>query len=205
MGEHLSLEKRELRRQCLAARRRLPSEQMASNSVAICARVVRLSVFSRAQHVVAYAALADEVDPSAIVDAARRSAKAIYFPRMREQSLEFVAGRPEELQRGLWDILEPAGGAALNDASNVLFLVPGVAFDPRGGRLGRGGGHYDSGLASHPLGLRLGLAAELQVHPGVPRDDWDQSVDAVVTERRLLWSAARGRNVARSRIEETVQ
>lgn len=201
----MSLEKRELRRQCLAARRRLPSEQMALKSLAICARVVRLAAFSRAQHIVAYAALADEVDPSAAVAFARRSAKATYFPHMRDQSLEFLEACPDTLRAGLHRLLEPSAGGALNDGSSVLFLIPGVVFDARGGRLGRGGGHYDSALASHPLGLRLGLAVELQLRPGVPRDDWDEPVDAVVTERRLLWSAARGRDAARSRIEETVQ
>jgi 5-formyltetrahydrofolate cyclo-ligase len=205
MGEHVILEKRELRRHCLAARRYLPSEQMAAKSVAICARVVRLAVFAHAQHIVAYASLPDEVDPSGIVDLARESGKLIYFPRTRGDALDFLAAWPEELRPGNNGILEPPGGLPLADASNVVFLIPGVAFDPGGARLGRGGGYYDRGLECHRLGFRVGLAAEIQVQSSVPRDEWDQTVDAVVTERRLLWSAARALGVTRSKIEETVQ
>jgi 5-formyltetrahydrofolate cyclo-ligase len=75
----------------------------------------------------------------------------------------------------------------------VLFVVPGLAFDSAGTRLGRGGGHYDRALATYPRGLRVALAAEAQLSPDLPSDTWDQPVDAVVTERRLLWSAARPR------------
>jgi 5-formyltetrahydrofolate cyclo-ligase len=205
MGEHFSLEKQELRRCCLAERRRLPCDQIASNSLAICAQVVRLLVFSHAQHIVSYAALSDEVDPRGIVEAGLDSAKTVYFPRLRGIGLEFLAHRPEELQPGAFGILEPSRGARLADAGNVLFLVPGVAFDPRGARLGRGGGHYDRALGSRPFGFRLGLAAEVQVRAGIPQDDWDQPMDAVVTERRLLWTAAGARDATHTRIEESVR
>jgi 5-formyltetrahydrofolate cyclo-ligase len=205
MGEHFSLEKRELRRRCLAERRRLPCEQVASSSLAICAQVVRLAAFSHAQHIVSYAALADEVDPRGIVEAGLGSAKTVYFPCLRGVGLEFLAHRPEHLRPGAFGIMEPSRGAPLADAGNVLFLVPGVAFDPQGARLGRGGGHYDRALRGHPFGFRLGLAAEVQVKAGVPQDDRDEAMDAVVTERRLLWTAARARDATHTRIEESLR
>lgn len=205
MGEHFSLEKQELRRQCIAERRRLPCEQMASNSLAICDRVLRLSAFLRAQHIVAYAALPDEVDPGGIVEAGLGAAKTVYFPRVLGGTLEFLALPPAELRPGMHGILEPPRGTALVDAGNVLFLVPGVAFDRSGARLGRGGGHYDRALGNHPRGFRLGLAAEVQVRSSVPQDDGDQAIDAIVTERRLLWTAARAGDATRSRSEERLQ
>ena len=68
----------------------------------------------------------------------------------------------------------------------VVFLVPGVAFDPRGVRLGRGAGCYDRALARHPTALRVGLAYEMQVVPSLPEATWDVPMDAVVTEARVL-------------------
>src|SRR5262249_62364793 len=74
---------------------------------------------------------------------------------------------------------------------DALFLVPGLGFDPGGTRLGRGGGHYDRALAHHPAALRIGLARETQILSSLPRDPWDQPMDAVVTERRILWATGR--------------
>jgi 5-formyltetrahydrofolate cyclo-ligase len=68
----------------------------------------------------------------------------------------------------------------------VLFVVPGMAFYLLGTRLGRGGGHYDRVLASHPDSVRVGLAFEWQILPRLPRARWDVPMDAVATESRLV-------------------
>lgn len=203
MGEHANLEKREVRRQSIAERRRLSCEQIAAASRAICDRVVRLNLFQRAQHLVAYASAPDEVDTGPIVRAGLDAAKTVFFPRLRGAVIDFLAQDPSALRPGSYGLLEPVRGTPLIDADGVLFLVPGMAFAPCGARLGRGGGHYDRALTNHPLGFRLGLAAEVQVRTGIPQEPWDQPMDAVVTERRLLWTAARSSNVTRSRLEET--
>ena len=64
--------------------------------------------------------------------------------------------------------------------------MPGLAFDARGVRLGRGAGCYDRGLARHPHAARIGLAYEMQVVPALPEAAWDVRMDAVVTEARVL-------------------
>jgi 5-formyltetrahydrofolate cyclo-ligase len=140
---------------------------------------------------VAYAALPGEIDPSPIVDAGLAAGKTVYFPRLQEGTLKFLAALPSALRPGAFAIPEPLEGALLLDKSSTLFLVPGVAFDSRGTRLGRGGGHYDRALADHAAGFRLGLAADSQLAARLPHDDWDQPMDGVITEQRMLWSAAR--------------
>jgi 5-formyltetrahydrofolate cyclo-ligase len=69
-------------------------------------------------------------------------------------------------------------------------VVPGVAFDLRGARLGRGRGWYDRALARYPAGTRLGLAYEFQVVPALPEAPWDVRMHALVTEARLIGEAA---------------
>ena len=72
-----------------------------------------------------------------------------------------------------------------------LVVVPGVAFDAAGRRLGRGRGHYDATLAGLPAGAaRIGLAFELQLVPEIPEEPHDVRLDAVVTEARVLFSTA---------------
>jgi 5-formyltetrahydrofolate cyclo-ligase len=69
-----------------------------------------------------------------------------------------------------------------------LVVVPGVAFDAEGRRLGRGGGYYDATLALLPRGAaRLGVAFEIQVVPAVPEEPHDVRLDGVVTEARVLF------------------
>jgi 5,10-methenyltetrahydrofolate synthetase len=82
-------------------------------------------------------------------------------------------------------------------ADGILFVVPGVAFDERGARLGRGGGWYDSALARHPAGVRIGLAYDFQIMPLLPRTDRDIPMHVVVTESRLIGGPAGGQWAAK--------
>ncbi len=154
MGGHLRLPKSELRRLLVSTRDRREASEVSAASRAICAWVVRLEAFRRTAHLVAYAAHRGEVDPSGIVEAALADGKIVYFPRVAATGLEFLEASPGDLTPGAYGIPEPRVGQRLPESvSDLLFLVPGVAFDPAGTRLGRGGGHYDRALAAHPRGL----------------------------------------------------
>jgi 5-formyltetrahydrofolate cyclo-ligase len=67
-----------------------------------------------------------------------------------------------------------------------LMLVPGLAFDPMGHRLGRGGGHYDRALAAAAGAVALGVGFGFQVVSEVPVEAWDRPVSGILTERGLL-------------------
>jgi 5-formyltetrahydrofolate cyclo-ligase len=77
-------------------------------------------------------------------------------------------------------------------ASEDLVVVPGLGFDAAGWRLGQGGGHYDRTFPAElrEAGPRLvGFAFDVQLVPRVPHDSHDRMMDAIVTERRILWAA----------------
>ena len=188
MGEDHAETKHALRRRLRAARADLPPRVAAELGTAVCARVVGLPVFMAARAVVAYAPVENEVDPGALVAAALAAGKPVYYPRCTGDGLEFLQSGPEGLAPGRSAIPEPLDGTPLSPAAGdgVVFLVPGIAFDPRGVRLGRGAGCYDRGLARHPHAARIGLAYEMQVLPSLPEAAWDVRVDTVVTEARVL-------------------
>src|SRR5262249_60628997 len=120
-----------------------------------------------------------------LVRAGMAQGQIVYFPRVVGRELEFLACSPDGLRPGTHGVAEPAEGLPLPPPGrDALFLVPGLGFDPGGTRLGRGGGHYDRALAHHPAALRIGLACEAQILSWLPRDPWDQPMDAVVTDRR---------------------
>ena len=83
---------------------------------------------------------------------------------------------------GPYGIREPAATLPVVAPRDLdVMLVPGVAFDPRGNRLGYGGGYYDRVLAARPC-LTIGIAWTFQVVDAVPMEPWDQPVDALLTE-----------------------
>src|SRR5262245_30739527 len=191
MGEQVRLAKSELRRRILAARRERSAELTAVASRAICDQIERLVGFHLASHLVAYAARPGEIDPSALVACGIARGYPVYFPRVTDGGLEFLAAPPAALRPGAYGVAEPQGGSRLSpEHPGITFLIPGLTFDGDGTRLGRGGGHYDRALAGYPRALRLGLVHDADLTATVPCDTWDQRVDAVVTERRLLWAPA---------------
>ena len=93
------------------------------------------------------------------------------------------AERIEELRPGRYGVPEPPATAAVETLGpDALALVPGVAFDERGGRLGRGGGAWDRALADARGAVVFGVGYELQIIARVPREAHDRAMDALLTE-----------------------
>ncbi|MFQ5479380.1 MAG: 5-formyltetrahydrofolate cyclo-ligase [Candidatus Binatia bacterium] len=154
----------------------------------ICERVGALAAYADAVQLVLYQAVDDEVSLDPLAEKASRDGKRIYLPCTDRNSLalEFRSWRPgDPLRRGYGGILEPVGTSSLGDAA-TLSLVPGRAFDERGGRLGRGRGCYDRamGVLSR-LGLVVGIAYSCQLTEAVPVGALDCRVSMVVTEDRV--------------------
>jgi 5-formyltetrahydrofolate cyclo-ligase len=152
--------------------------EVARASARACDRVFALAAFAAARHVVVYAAMGNELDPRPIAERALAAGKDVYYPRPPGEPAGFASRRGTV----------PLAGNAIG----VLFVVPGVAFDPRGARLGRGGGWYDRALGAPPGGIRVGLAFDFQVLPVLPEAPWDVRMHAVVTDERLLGDPSPG-------------
>lgn len=185
-----------LRRTALEARQSLDDGQRRAASDQIVGRVLAIPELLRARTVVTYAARADEADlAGALAHLHDRSIRTL-FPRVRDDDLELVAATDLlTLTLGYRGIREPVGPNV--DAGVVdVALLPGVAFDVVGGRLGHGGGHYDRLLGRlPPHALRVGIAFSCQVVPRVPREDHDEPVDIVVTEKATYHTHARATDV----------
>ncbi len=183
-----------LRAAARAARRQLRPGERAEASEALVDRLLPLPELSVARAVLLYAALDEEVDLAGAVGPLQARGLRICFPRVDGQRLLAVeAADPRTLQAGFRGIHEPSGPAIHPSAIGVVVL-PGVAFDPHGGRLGRGGGHYDRLLSELPDGAhRVGVCFACQVVPDVPREAHDQVVDVVVSDRAVYRTGARVR------------
>lgn len=184
--------KARLRGSAADARRRLTPAQRAEASAAIVDRLLRQPELQRPGHVLLYAAMSEEADLARVVGPLRERGVRTLFPRVRGDQLEVVAASDLlTLQLGYRGVREPSGPRIDTEVVDVA-VVPGVAFDPHGGRLGHGGGHYDRLLARLPEDtLRVGVCFACQVVPRVPRAAHDEPVDVVITERARYRTQAR--------------
>src|SRR5262245_15935475 len=110
MRENHEQAKRRLRRRLRTARIRLPAETAAGLSAEVCARTAELPMFLAARHVIAYVPTENEVDPGALAEAARAAGKAIYYPRVDRDHLEFLCPERDEWVQGPAGVPEAAGG-----------------------------------------------------------------------------------------------
>lgn len=179
-----------------ARRDSLSLEERRRRAVPLVARIVASDVFDRAGTLLVYVAMRGEVPLAELVVFARAQGKTIVLPRVvpgaRELALH-VWPEHGELVRGELGVAEPPPFWETVAPEGVdLALVPGLAFDLGGGRLGQGGGYYDSLLpslaprvvvgGSQNLPRCVGVAWAFQLMPTVPRQAHDVGMDAIVTE-----------------------
>ncbi len=135
--------------------------------------------------VASYAAMGAEIDPRLVEPLL--STTGLVFPRVIGDALTFHAAAYAGLIPGHRGFLEPRTDAL--QANPDIVLVPLVAADLQGNRIGQGGGHYDRTLAAlratRPVTV-IGLAWEVQIVAAIPADPWDQPLDWLVTPQRLV-------------------
>lgn len=155
----------------------------------IADRVVALPEFKRAEVICCYLSLPGEVDTRAILEAAWRAGKQVAVPAPRDDGEYLPAwiGPDEPLSKGRFGLLEPLTPQWAKPDRFHLAIVPGVAFSPRGGRLGHGRGFYDRLLArlARRLDSRVGIAFACQIVADLPTGETDVGMDVVVTENEL--------------------
>jgi 5-formyltetrahydrofolate cyclo-ligase len=201
------MEKKALRKSLLQARQAIAPEIWQTKSSQLCSHLRSSSLFTQAQTVLGYFSTRQEPDLSflfspeklstATFPAATPTAKTWGFPRCVGKRLTWHIWSPDEslaLQIGAYGILEPHPDAPTLAPDQVdLILVPAIACDTRGYRLGYGGGFYDRLLtlpawAEKPT---IGIVFESTYLPKLPEDEWDRPLKAVCTEKGLFFANQR--------------
>jgi 5-formyltetrahydrofolate cyclo-ligase len=175
------------RRRYRAARNALTRSDQLQHAEAVARRFVASRVMLSFKRFAVYAPSDGELDPSPIADRLLAANKIVTLPVV-ERSRELGFYRYDDdtrIVRNRFDIPEPDTSVAALVPTAILdvVLVPLVAFDEAGIRLGRGGGYYDATFGARRHALLIGLAHELQRHEGIVHQHWDVPLDAVITER----------------------
>jgi len=162
-----------------------------AKSMAACKRLTAQPEFDRAETIMLYLPMAEEVDTTPLALRAWRAEKTVTAPRCDWRQRKMTPIEVRSMETGLevtrGQVREPASGTAVAVEDLDLVIVPALAFDRRGNRLGRGGGFYDRFLASPALrGVTVGLAFHQQLVAEVPVADTDVPVRMLVTDEQVL-------------------
>lgn len=193
----LNMNTQQLRKTIRSNRRQLSDQTLRIHSNLMAKQANACHPLQHSKRIAFYFANDGEMDPEPLVQRAMRAGKRCYFPVLRDRpakSLWFSAyKRHNPLALNRFGIPEPSssGNRVTMPWGLDIIILPLVAFDLFGNRLGMGGGYYDRTLSfklkrSHWKGPKLiGIAHELQRIDTLPANDWDIPLDAVITEKQL--------------------
>ena len=191
-----SRHKQQIREIAKARLRSVSVERRLALSGSACERLIETPVFRNAGSVMLYIPTREEIDVTPVMNACFAAGKRVCLPRMdwaaRSMQPMVVPTRDFVAEIRQSGITEPGEEyPILHIARLDLVLVPGLAFDDFGRRLGRGAGFYDRFIDRYrregaPQGLSLGFGYEFQVFSDLPTDSHDQSLDGIVTDARFV-------------------
>jgi 5-formyltetrahydrofolate cyclo-ligase len=194
MKSGVSESKRILRQQLRETLRTLSAAQREEAAAKACILLQQQRSWKTAKSVLFYAPLPNELNIWALVPEALAAGKAVLLPRFNETQGAYETFQIQDLDTdlapGKFGILEPLTVNSSFPLNRLdLSLVPGLGFDPLGGRLGRGGGFYDR-LLAQVSGMKCGVAFDRQIVPLVPVEPHDVRVNCILTPTRWLPAGA---------------
>ena len=186
MRENIKEQKDGLRREYKLLRDSIPQERKRTLDRAICDSIASLPCFRDADTILLYSPIKSEIDMSYLARKAIESKKRIAYPVCNVNELSMIfryVSSPSELVRGSYSIPEPPESATeFCNEGKTLCIVPALAFDKQGFRLGYGKGYYDRFLRSFG-GISLGAVYHELFCDTLPRGYHDEAVNIIVTER----------------------
>lgn len=196
MRRHLNLimmSKKSLRQQLITQRKQLSQANQLEKSSLITSQLIQHAIFRQADSIACYLACKGEVNTQAIMQTIWTQGRQCYLPVLTQEqdnTMEFVSYNPKTiLERNRYGIVQPtfAESNGILPSQLDLVLLPLVAYDNQGSRLGMGAGFYDRVFAfkqqqSMAKPLLIGLAYDFQQVEKLPCEPWDIQLDGVATE-----------------------
>lgn len=182
-----TMTKESIRMEALRRRDSLSDEERATKSLVICETIMEHELFLDARGVHVYLPVRTEVDIKPLISVAWEMGKEVGLMRVQPDggNEQFSISAETEYRRGVMGVLEPIDAPPFDMNECDVVVVPLVAVDERGNRIGYGKGYYDQFLSQYPRPT-IGAAFDVQVFPELPIEGFDITLDNVVTESRLI-------------------
>jgi len=187
------MNKEEIRKSTLKKRLALSSREIKDKSHQIFLNLIKTKEFLNSKNIMFYVATRSEVQTEKMIEVSIKMGKKVFVPIILTDGIDLAPSRlidfDRELEKGKKGILEPKKEyQRLFPPKNIdLIILPGIAFDLAGNRIGRGLGYYDNFLKKVSPSTKLtSLAFEMQIVKKVPNDSNDIPVDKIITEKRII-------------------
>ena len=169
-------------------RNQLTPEEVAFKSRQITDALIHSDLFQNCASVFTYSDIQNEVRTGPVIEHCFNIGKPVFIPVTRNGDMFFSQiSASDPLKKAAFGISEPANPVSAEPDSKSLFLIPGLGFDERGGRIGYGAGYYDKYLFCRPSLCLLGMCFEGQIVDALPTEKTDIFMDAILTEKRWIF------------------
>ena len=177
------IQKKELRKKIRARKRDIPVDELREMSRLACERLLAYERLSNASTVMMYYPLSDEVDVTPVIEQLAENGKTVVLPQVTGEAtmvLRRYTGKAD-LQEGAFGIMEPCGEIFSDYETIDVAIIPGMAFDRCGNRLGRGKGYYDRFLPLLPARVyKIGVCFPFQLLDDIPMEEHDIKMDTIL-------------------------
>ena len=175
------MDKKELRRSIRERKRAMTEEEIVSRSEKLGVLFAQSEAYKNAKTIYGYLPYNQEVRTVPMLEQALKDGKKVAVPKVYGDEMKFLyLDDLTKVSKGYAGIPEPIADGPVADDETALVLMPGLAFDPQGHRIGYGGGFYDKFLAAEPNRPTLALCYEFQMLPELDTEEHDIPVDTVL-------------------------
>ena len=175
------MDKKTLRASIRAQKRAMTEEMIVEKSEKLGQLFRNSESYQKANSIYGYLPYNQEVRTVAMLEQAIRDGKRVAVPKCYGEEMRFIwMDDLSQVEKGYAGIPEPVADGPVADDETALVLMPGLAFDPQGHRIGYGGGFYDRFLAAEPGHPTLALCYDFQMLPHLETEEFDIPVDAVI-------------------------
>ncbi|MBO4965419.1 MAG: 5-formyltetrahydrofolate cyclo-ligase [Muribaculaceae bacterium] len=178
------MEKKEIRRKIKGMRMMLSEAEKQSAAAEVFEKLEKMAAFMMSDKILMYHSLPDELQTVEFLHK-WGDKKHFFLPRVNGVNLEILPYEQTRLELGAFHIEEPQGDDIVDPSELELIIVPAVAYDRRGNRLGRGKGFYDRLLATTKA-TKIGVAYDFQLMDELPAEPHDVPMDFVVTQTTVI-------------------
>lgn len=175
------MDKKALRSQIRQQKRAMTEEEICLRSEKLAEKFLASEAYRNAETIYGYLPYNQEVRTTPMLEQALRDGKRVAVPKVYGDEMKFIYLEDlSQVEKGYANIPEPIADGPVAEDKTALVLMPGMAFDPQGHRIGYGGGFYDKFLAAEPDHPTLALCYAFQLLPELETEEHDIPVDHVI-------------------------